>query len=81
MKMFIFATVFLALLLSCCILNDVYCHSVCQSIENAVQNGGYEGAKKAANTFKRNEFLLKCSVDNGYINEAEVSLESLVVAY
>ncbi len=81
MKAFVIAIITLTLLVSGCIANDAYCHSVCKDITYAVQNEGDVGAKKALDTFRKNEFLFKCSVDNGYVNEARVSLESLTVAY
>jgi hypothetical protein len=81
MKAFVIAIIILTLLVFGCIANDVYCHSVCKDITYAVQNEGGVGAKKALDTFRKNEFLLKCSVDNGYVSEARVSLESLAVAY
>lgn len=81
MKAFVIAIITLTLLASGCIANDVLCHSICDGITLAVQNEGQAGAKKALDTFRKNEFLLNCSVDNGYVNEARVSLESLAVAY
>ena len=81
MKAFIIACAVLVLTVALCITNDVYFSDVCRSIEQQVEEGGSEGAKKALNDFERHEFMLKLSVDNGYVSEAKVSLCSLVAAY
>ena len=81
MKAFVFALVIFMLTLGLCTVNDIYCHSVCENINTNVASKTEKGASDALAEFKRNEFLLNCSVDNGYVNEARVSLESLIVAY
>lgn len=81
MKAFLVAVICFSLLISGCIINDIYCNGVCEKVVDILENEGDVGAKKALDVFKSNEFLLKCSVDNGYVNEARVSLESLTVAY
>ena len=81
MKAFITACVVLTLTLTLTVINDVYYTSVCKEIESTMKSDGYEGATEALKTFKRHEFLLNLSVDNGYVNEAKVSIESLVSAY
>jgi len=81
MKAFIAALSVLIVTLGVTVVNDIYCHRVCQSIERSVENGGAAGAEEALRELKNNEFLLKLSVDNGYVSEARVSLESLVAAY
>lgn len=81
MKAFVFALVIFILTLGLCTVNDIYCHSVCENINTNVASKTEKGASDALAEFKRNEFLLKCSVDNGYVIEARVSLESLISAY
>ena len=81
MRAFIVAIIVLAVTLGCAVASDLYCRDVCMDIERAVRDGGEAGAKNALEKFGRNEFLLKLSVDNGYVSEAEVSLRSLNVAY
>ena len=81
MKAFVFALVILVLTIGLCTANDLYCHSVCDDITAGVLSNTEEGASAALEKFRKNEFLLKCSVDNGYVIEAKVSLESLIAAY
>ena len=81
MKTFIAACAVFAIMLGVTVTSDVYCYKICKSIEQNVESGTAESSEKALKVFKRNEFLLKISVDNGYVVEAKVSLESLVAAY
>ena len=81
MKAFIIALTVLLLTVGGCIFNDLYCHAVCEDITENVAQESAEGAKKALDIFKRNDFLLSCSVDTGYLSEARVSLESLLAAH
>ena len=81
MKSFIIALIVLLLTFGLCTANDIYCHHVCESITETVSKNTPQNAQKALNEFKRNEFLLKNSVDTGYIVETRVSLESLISAY
>ena len=81
MKAFIFALSVLLLTLSLTLLCDLYCISVCETVDEAVKTEGFPGAKKALDDFRRHEFLLKLAVDNGYVTEARISLESLISAY
>lgn len=81
MKAFTIATVTLILLIGICAVSDAVCYRSCASIENAVKDGGAEAAAEALADFKEREWLLGLSVDAGYINEARVSLESLIAAH
>lgn len=81
MKAFIIALIVFVLTVGLCTANDIYCHNVCNDITNSVNLGTEEGARQALSKFKRHEFMLKCSVDVGYVVEARVSLESLISAY
>lgn len=81
MKAFTCALAILLLTLGIAIANDVYCNSVCIDIEDEISSKNEQSARKALDEFERNEFILKLSVDNGYVSEAEVSLRSLVSAY
>lgn len=81
MKAFIAACIVFLLMLGTAVTNDVYCHNVCESIERNVCEGSAESAAKALSVFRKNELLLKLSVDNGYVSEASVSLESLIAAH
>ena len=81
MKAFIAALAVFALTLGACIASDICCHRSCEMIEGAVVGEGAEGAAKALSEFKSKEWLFKLSVDNGYVTEARVSLESLIAAY
>ena len=81
MKTFIGACIALILTVALCVTNDVYFSGICRDIGRQVEQGGEEGAKKALKEFERHEFMLKLSVDNGYVSEAKVSLSSLVAAY
>ncbi len=81
MKSFIAATVVFFLTLGAVTVNDVYCHTACDQIIGNAEQKNIESAQNALDKFKRNEFLFKCSVDNGYVIEARVSLESLISAY
>ena len=78
MKAFFIALTVLTLLICGVVVNDVYCSDVCNDVIKMTENGSYE---EALEIFKRNEQLLKLSVDNGYVVEARVSLESLFDAY
>ena len=81
MKSFIAASIVFLLLIGGVTVNDVYCHTACDQIIKSAEQKNIESAQNALDKFKRNEFLLKCSVDNGYVIEARVSLESLISAY
>lgn len=81
MKAFIAATAVLCVTFFGALANDFYCRSTCLEIERSITENGENGAKIALEKFERNEFLLKMSVDNGYVSEAEVSLRSLNTAY
>ena len=81
MKAFIIAVTVLVLTFGLCTANDLYCQRVCEEITDNITERTPEGAENALNIFKRNELLLKCSVDNGYVTETRVSLESLIAAY
>ncbi len=81
MKAFIVALIAFTLTMGICIANDIYCHSVCEDITEAVAENTPQSARKALKKFKENEFVFKSSVDAGYVVEARVSLESLISAY
>ncbi len=81
MKAFVIALIVLILTVGLCTANDIYCHYVCDKITESTDIETKEGAQRALDEFKRNEFLFKCSVDMGYVIEARVSLESLISAY
>lgn len=81
MKAFISAAVTLILLIGLCVTSDAVCYRACVSIEDAVKSGAADGAAEALSEFKAREWLLGLSVDAGYINEARVSLESLIAAH
>lgn len=61
--------------------SDIYCNSICKKIEKDISDFTEDGAKSAAELFLKNEFILKASVDMGYVNEAKISLKSLEIAY
>ena len=81
MKVFICSLAVLLSMIAAVTVSDIYCNSVCKRIEEGISASTEEGAKAATELFLKNEFILKASVDMGYINEAKVSLKSLEIAY
>ena len=81
MKSFVAALIVFLLLFGGVLTNDIYCHACCDKIIEGAEQKNIESAQNALDKFKRNEFLFKCSVDNGYVVEARISLESLISAY
>jgi hypothetical protein len=72
------ALTILTLLVCGVTVSDMYLHDVCEQIIKKTESGY---PSDALEIFKENELLLKNSVDNGYVIEARISLESLIAAY
>ena len=81
MKAFLVALTVLVITVCAVTLNDVYLSDVCSDIIKITDTGTRESAEAALEKFDKNELLLKNSVDNGYVIEARISLESLIAAY
>ena len=81
MKAFLIALTILTLLVCGVTVSDVYLSDVCSDVIRITDRGTKESAEAALEKFDKNELLLKNSVDNGYVIEARISLESLIAAY